>query len=124
MRRCITSLIVLGALALNLLAVGATSAAPMDMDDCSHDATIAALRECVEHAAHHGHVDNPGIAASLLAKLDAAQALAAAGQPTAAGRVLTALIQELAAQDGKHVAAPHAGHLIAHAETVIAALLP
>ena len=124
MRRSLTSLIVLGALALNLLAVGATNAAAVAMDECSHEATIAALRECLEHAAHHGHIDNAWVAASLLAKIDAAAAAEERGQPAVAARSLAALTRELAAQDGKHVAAPHAGHLIAHAELVLAALQP
>jgi hypothetical protein len=124
MRRLSTALILLGTLALNLFSTDATSAAPMAIDDCSHDATIQALRDCVEHAAHHGHIDNAGIATSLLAKLDAAATAIDRAQPAAAMRILTAFTREVAAQDGKHIAAPHAEHLIAHAELVMAARQP
>lgn len=123
MRRLLIPLVLLSALALNLFTGGVTTAAPLTMDDCSHDATIQSLRGCVERAAHHGHIDSLGVATSLLAKLDAAE-VAAGRQPAAAARILAAFARELAAQDGKRIAAAHAGHLIAHAELVIAALQP
>ena len=90
--------------------------------DCSHDGTVQALRECVEHAAAEGHIDNPGITRSLLAKLDAAEAAIDRGQSSAAINKLEAFIREVEAQAGKHIVAEHAQHLVEHAELVIQAL--
>src|SRR6476646_4416338 len=53
----------------------------MAAEECTHDqATIGALRACVMHAVAEGHIDNPGVAKSLLAKLDAAQSALDRGQ--------------------------------------------
>ena len=48
--------------------------------------TIQALRDCVQHAVDQGLIDNAGVATSLFAKLDAAQAAQDRGQPTVAER--------------------------------------
>ncbi len=92
-------------------------------EDCSHDAaTISALRDCVQHAVDMAHIDNPGIANSLFAKLDAAQAAVDRSQPSAAVNQLKAFVKEVKAQAGKHIAAEHAEHLQQHAGLVIQAL--
>lgn len=93
-------------------------------DACSHDPTIASLKMCVEHAANAGHIDNAGIAKSLLAKLDAAQKALDRGQPAVAANILRAFVQAVEAQSGKHIEEHHAEHLIAHVEHIISALNP
>ena len=94
------------------------------MDDCPHapTPTIASLRMCIQHAAEHGHIGNRGIARSLLAKLDAAQAAFDRNQTAVAVKKLEAFVHELDAQTGKHIIAEHATHLRMHAQDVIAAL--
>ena len=53
---------------LTLMAVSLMVAAPAlakrpSGDECAHDvATVEALRDCVEHAIHHGHIDDPEVA--------------------------------------------------------------
>jgi hypothetical protein len=98
----------------------ATAADPME---CAHDSSVASLRECVIHAAEQGFIDNSGVANSLLAKLDAAQASSGRGQDAVAVDQLGAFVHELDAQAGKHVDAEHATMLRIHAATVIAALI-
>jgi hypothetical protein len=100
----------------------APPAAALDMDACPHDATLSSLRACVEHAMEIGAIDDAGVAVSLLAKIDAAQAALDRQQLAVAATTLTALARELAAQAGKHIAEPHAGHLQEHVQHVIAAL--
>ena len=94
-----------------------------DNHTCPHDTgTVQGLRDCVTHAASEGHIDNPGVAKSLLAKLDAAQAAVDRDQPAVAINNLQAFIREVQAQSGKHIDAEHAGHLAAHATGLIEAL--
>lgn len=93
-------------------------------DACSHDTTIASLKTCVEHAVNAGHIDNAGIAQSLLAKLNAAQKAVDRGQPSVGINNLNAFVQAVEAQSGKHIEASHAEHLITHAQNVITALNP
>lgn len=91
--------------------------------DCPHgSATVADLRVCVEHAVAMRHIDNQGIARSLLAKLDAAQAALDRGQPAVAINALQALINAVEAQSGNHIETQHGTHMIAHAHMVIDAL--
>ena len=92
------------------------------MDHCDHALTIPALRTCVQHARDHGHIDSRGIARSLVAKLDAAQAALERGQSAVAVRKLEAFVHAVDAQTGKHIAAEHAAHLRMHAEAVVTAL--
>ena len=92
------------------------------MDDCSHKATIQSLRTCVQHAADHNHIDNRGVARSLIAKLDAAQAAQDRGQPEVAVNLLQAFVREVRSQSGKHILQQHAEHLLHHAQMVIQAL--
>jgi hypothetical protein len=90
---------------------------------CDHSGTtIESLHHCVMHAYDMGHIDNKGVANSLMAKLDAAQAALDRGQPGVAVNLLHAFVNEVNAQAGKHIAAEHAGHLVEHAQNVISAL--
>ena len=117
------SIIVTGFL-LSLLVPGSAQAQPvtMAMGTCTHEATVASLRLCVRHAANQGFIDNQGITRSLLAKLDAAQAAVERGQPVVATKILAAFVRQVEAQTGKHIASPHAEHLVMHAAMVIEAL--
>jgi hypothetical protein len=111
---------VAGLLSLTLVAV--PSAHAEQMDSCPHLATIQSLQVCLEQMTAQGIIDSQGIAQSLLAKADAAQAAVDRGQPAVAVNVLEAFVAEVSAQAGKHIAQPHANHLIMHAELVIQAL--
>lgn len=95
---------------------------PVQAHDGCEAATIEALRHCVHHALEEGHITNAGIANSLLAKLDAAQASLNQGNTHTAINQLQAFINAVSAQAGKHIAADHAEHMIHHAHGVIAAL--
>jgi hypothetical protein len=94
------------------------------METCPMTPTIQALRDCVQHAVDQGLIDNAGVATSLFAKLDAAQAAQDRGQPTVAVQMLQAFIDAVGAQAGQHIDAAHAAHMIMHAQLVIAALTP
>jgi hypothetical protein len=113
-------ILILGIVAvLSLLAAPALAA---DNLTCDHmGTTIASLRDCVKHAHDMGHITNKGVANSLLAKLDASQAALDRDQSSTAIRLLNTFINEVNAQAGKHIAAKHAGHLVMHAQQVIAA---
>ena len=92
-------------------------------EECLHaEHTIQSLRHCVAHAAEMGHIDNQGVANSLLAKLNGAQAALGRGQIHVAVAKLEAFIHEVKAQVGKHIDAVHADHMITHAQEVIHAL--
>ena len=108
------------ALAFGLAVVSPAAAAGMAM--CPHEATVQSLEACVEHAKANGYIDNQGISRSLLGKLDAAATAIERGQPEVASNILESVVNQLEAQDGKHIAAPHAGHLQDHAQMVIDAL--
>ena len=84
--------------------------------------TIAALEECVMHARAVGHIDNAGVANSLLSKLDAAQRAQDSARESAAISLLEAFIHAVDAQAGIHIDAMHAQHMVMHAEAVIATL--
>lgn len=90
-----------------------------DEHGCVHELTIQSLRNCVVHATDVGHIDNQGIANSLLAKLDAAQAALDRGQTKTAVNNLNAFVKAVDAQAGKHIVAEHAKHLVMHANQVI-----
>lgn len=108
------------AIVLSLAVVGPAAAQEMNM--CPHAATIEALASCVEHAREQGPIDNQGVTRGLLAKLDAAAAALERDQPAVAVNILAAFVNQLEAQDGQHIVAPHAGHLQMHAQMVIDAL--
>jgi len=113
-------------IALTLLALSLIAPVPARaeaMDDCPHEAaTIQSLRTCAQHAEDLGHIDNQGVASSLLAKLNAAQAAQDRGQTEVVVKVLEAFVREVQAQAGKHILQPHAEHLLMHAQAVIEAL--
>jgi hypothetical protein len=104
------------------LLVATPAAFAQDGHTCDLTPTIEALHHCVTHAATAGHIDNPGVANSLLKKLDAAQAALNRGRSAVAVNNLQAFVHAVAAQTGKHIAADHAAHMIRHAEAVIDAL--
>jgi len=114
-------LLVLSVIAmLSLLAAPALAAGDMT---CDHSGTtIQSLHHCVMHASDMAHIDNKGVAKSLMAKLDGAQAALDRGQTRVAINKLNAFINEVNAQSGKHIASDHAGMLVEHANKVIAAL--
>lgn len=112
--------VVLAVLALAWVAVSPVLA---QEGGCSHDeATIESLHHCVQHALAEGHIDNAGVAQSLLAKLESAQAASDRSQTKVAINKLKAFMQEVAAQSGKHIVAEHASHLLEHAQRVLDAL--
>jgi hypothetical protein len=93
-------------------------------EECTHDqATIGALHACVVHAADEGHINNPGVAKSLLAKLDAAQSALDRCQSDVAVHNLQAFQHEVKSQSGKHIVAEHAEHLLMHAQHIIEAIM-
>ena len=96
--------------------------AQQDHDPMCEMTTIASLQHCVTHAQAMGHIDNTGVANSLLKKLDAAQAAENRGQSAVAVNQLEAFIKAVEAQLGKHIDAEHGTHMIHHAQMVIAAL--
>ncbi|MCL4859755.1 MAG: hypothetical protein KJZ93_10140 [Caldilineaceae bacterium] len=111
--------------ALMLVVANLLFTTPVLADDahgCMHEPTIQALRDCVSHAVHAGHITNQGVANSLLAKLDAAQAALDRGQSDVAINNLKAFVRAVEAQAGKHVVAEHAAHMATHAQHVIDAL--
>ena len=115
-------LLLIVAIVAALLLLAAPTFAAED-HTCDHNGTtIASLHHCVMHASEMGHITNKGVANSLLAKLDAAQASLDRGNTSAAVNQLNAFINEVNAQAGKKIDAEHAGHLKMHAEHVIAAL--
>lgn len=106
-----------------LLLVLAVPAFAAEDHTCDHNGdTIESLHHCVMHALEMGHITNPGVANSLMAKLDAAQAALDRGQTGVAINILHAFINEVNAQAGIHIDADHAGHLVTHAEHVIVIL--
>lgn len=121
MRRFVVLVVVILVL-LSLGAAGTVQAQTMTMDTCLMTPTIAALHDCVQHAVDQNLIDNAGVATSLFAKLNAAQAALDRGQPTVAVQGLQAFIHEVQAQAGQHIDATHATHMILHAQLVIAAL--
>jgi cell division FtsZ-interacting protein ZapD len=100
-----------------------TAAPAFAMEECEHHGTtVESLHHCVMHAYDMGHITSAGVETSLLAKLDAAQAALDRGQPNVAIKQLNAFVAEVNAQSGVTIDAEHAGHLVMHAENVIAAL--
>jgi hypothetical protein len=102
--------------------IGTGTARAQTTDECGQDTTIASLVNCVEHCVANGFINNQGVANSLLAKLSAAQAAQNNGQTGAAINLLGAFIHEVQALAGKHIAQPHAQHMVTHAQMVIQAL--
>lgn len=88
-------------------------------DMCPHDPTISSLQTCIGHMEEMEFIDSAGVANSLQAKLTAAQSAQNRGQSDVTVRMLTALVHQVEAQSGKHIAEPHASHLVQHVEMVI-----
>jgi hypothetical protein len=106
---------------MSLLTV--TPVVASDGEECPHhEATVPSLRACVVHAAEMGHIDNQGVTNGLLSKVDAAQGVSKRGQAQVAVANLKAFIHEAKAQAGKHIDAPHAIHMVMHANEIINAL--
>ena len=115
--------LLLVAIAVFVLSMTAAPVRAEEGHHCEHDgATIEALHHCVMHATEMGHITNRGVANSLLKKLDVAQAAQDRGQTGVAVNKLNAFVNEVNAQSGRHIDAEHAGHLVMHAENVIAAV--
>ena len=110
-------------MALSFMAVSSVLGQDSEMSCPGHGGTtIASLRECVTHALSDGHITNQGVANSLFAKLDAAQAASDRGQVSVAVNKLGSFINEVLAQAGKHIHAEHALHMIEHTQRIITAL--
>jgi hypothetical protein len=107
---------------LLLMVMMPTPAAAQAAPDCPMTATISSLRECVQHAVQVGHITNGGIAKSLLAELDTAQAALDRGQSSVAIDLLQAFVQEVHALSGRLIDPAHAAHMVEHAQVVIQAL--
>lgn len=108
-----------------LVAVWLVAAPAFAAEDhvCDHSGmTVESLHHCVVHAYDMGHITKAGVRDSLLAKLDAAQAAFDRGQTGVAIRQLNAFVNGIDAQADKAILAEHAGHLVEHAQGVIAAL--
>jgi hypothetical protein len=84
--------------------------------------TIQSLADCVQLAAQMGHIDNQGVASSLLAEISTTQASLVRGDKATAINTLHAFIHDVQAQAGQHIDADHAAHMVAHAQNVINAL--
>lgn len=118
MKRTFVVTILAGILAV--LAVSPALAQPHPGSDmCPHDPTIGSVPACIVQMEEMDVIDSAGVANSLQAKLAAAQSTQDRGQSDVAVRILTALMHQLEAQSGKHIAEPHASHLIQHVEMVI-----
>ncbi len=104
--------------------VFAIPASAETMADCPHpmEATIQSLRDCVQHAAANGWITDPGVTASLLYKLDAAQAALQNGQRVTAVYILQSFILQVQALSGVQIDATHAAHIVMHAQMVIQAI--
>ena len=122
-RIVVVSYAVLATIALlGLFTLRAPTASAQGSDSCAYEPTISSLQTCVQHATDAGLIDNQGVANSLLAELDAAQAAFTRGQPAAAIFLVQTFSHDVRAQQGKHIEADHAEHMLMHADMVIAAL--
>lgn len=105
------------------LLLTAAPAFAMEGHECEHaGTTVESLHHCVMHASEMGHITSDGVTKALLAKLDAAQAALDRGQTKVAVNQLHAFIAQVNSEAGVTIDAEHAGHLVMHAENVIAAL--
>jgi hypothetical protein len=82
--------------------------------------TADSIRADVRGALASGAVDNAGIAAALLAQLNAAAAARTAGQCATAANIYNAFINAVNAQSGKHITAGTAAQLVSEAQFLIA----
>jgi len=110
---------------LILLVLGLLMVAPAaaQEDHCDHEAqTIDSLRHCLQHAGAEGHITNAGIYRALVGQLNAAQAAVDRGQLSVAASLVQTFIYTVEAQAGITIVEPHAGHLVEHANHVLAGL--
>jgi hypothetical protein len=82
--------------------------------------TPDSIKADVRSALASGAIDNAGIANSLLVKLNAAAAERAAGRCSGAANQYNAFINEVNAQNGKHIAAATAAQLVGEAQFLVA----
>jgi len=82
--------------------------------------TPASVKADINQFLAAGMIKSPGLANSLLAKVDAASALQASGDCAGAAASYQALINQLQAQSGKGIAAAAASALIAEVQSLIA----
>ena len=91
------------------------------------DVSFGSIRRDIEIALQLGIVDSPGIAKSLLQKLNATELNAQKGKSQTAQNVLNALKQEVEAQKGKHISEPFVSTLLQDIDALsrsLAALTP
>lgn len=116
----------IGSIVLVLLVVSLALFSPalaQEEEHCDHESqTIESLRHCVDHAYAEGHITNAGIYRTLVGQLNAAQAAVGRGQTSVAIDLLQAFIHTVETQAGRTILEPHAGHLLEHANAVLAAL--
>jgi hypothetical protein len=82
--------------------------------------TSESIKADVRDASAGGAIDNPGIATSLLAKLDDAATARAAGECADASEAYQSFIDEVSAQTGTHITASASTKLISEAQFLIA----
>ncbi len=87
------------------------------------EATITSLRALVERFAAEGSISDPGVAESLLAKLNAAAASQAAGRSSTAAGQVGAFISEVSAQRGIKIDTAAADILLTDGKVVRADLM-
>lgn len=119
MKRTFVVTILAGILTVLAISPALAQSHPPDSAMCPHDPTIGSLQTCIDRMEEMGVIDSAGVANSLQSKLAAAQGAQDRGQSDVTVRMLTALVHQLEAQSGKHIAEPHASHLIQHVEMVI-----
>ncbi len=86
------------------------------------EATITSLQALVDRFSAEGQISDPGLARSLLAKLEAAAASPDAGRHDSAASQINSFIKEVSAQRGIKIDPAAADILIADGEAVRAAL--
>lgn len=120
------AIVVLVVAVLSIGSATAALAAPgaPEMDACPHEATIAALRQCVTDATKMGHIADAATSMRLRNLLIGAEVAAVRGQTDLAANRLaafSALVMRASAQG--RINAECADHLLEHAELVAGAML-
>jgi hypothetical protein len=106
-------------LVLTAMLLSTTVASAQVAPACPMTPTIAALSDCVRHAAELGHITRPGVTRSLLAELQAAQVALDRGSPRTAIALIEVFIKEVRVLSGRAIEREHAAHMIEHAQLVI-----
>jgi hypothetical protein len=83
------------------------------------DDPLAHLPTCITHHYEMGDIDKEGVYQSLLSKAQNAVSSEGQGNTDATINLLNAIINELQAQEGRHVTESAAGMLINHAQMSI-----